>query len=145
MNLTNAVLLALIFYAIYKIAKFFWMKWFDGTLICYSVYSAGNSLNPPVPFEFEQNGTLYKVFVTHDEIENTMLGAKLSRSNIYINDKPALMISRMQEMVFVRRSVDADLQHMNPDVFKILKWARMHWHKQFSEEYKRYTEDIKNI
>ena len=97
MNLTNAVLLVLIFYSVYKISKFFWMMWFDSTLICYSVYLAGNSLDQPIPFEFVQNGTRYKVFVTHEAVENTMLGAKLSRSNIYINDKPALMISRMQE------------------------------------------------
>jgi len=134
------VLLALIVYAIYKLAKFYWMWWLDSTLMFYSVKSNKEPPASPAPFEFAHEGKRYKVFATHDEVKNEMRGTKMSRSYVYIDDKLVLMISRMQALVFIRRSIDVDLQYANTDIFKILKWARIHWQRQFSEEYKRHTE-----
>jgi len=109
----------------------------------YSVKSRNNPDEPPKSFEFYHNGQWYKVFATHEEIKNEMLGAKLSRSYVYIDDNLVLMISRMRELVLIRRSIDMDLKYVNADIFKILKWARIHWRKQFSEDYKRHTEGMK--
>jgi hypothetical protein len=100
---------------------------------------------PPTPFEFIHDGRCYKIFVTHDEIQNEMLGTTLSRASVFIDDKLVLMISRMRELVLVRRSVDMDLQYANTDIFKILKWARVYWRKRFREDYKRHCEGIKLI
>lgn len=145
MSIFNAIVLVMVFYLVYKFAKFVWMKWFDGTLLYYSVKSMLHPNEPPTPFEFIHNGKRHKVFVTHEEFQNTMLGTMLSRSNVYIDDKLVLMISRMRELVFVRRSVDADLQYANTDIFKILKWARVHWRERFCDECRKNKESIKLI
>ena len=145
MNIFNVIALVLTFYMIYKFSKFVWMKWFDGTLMYYAVKPMLRPDESSTPFEFVHNGKEYKVFVTHEDIKNVMLGTMLSRSSVYIDGRLVLMISRMRETAFIRRSVDVDLQYANTDIFKILKWARLHWRERFSEEYRKHKEGINLI
>ena len=134
MSVTGIVFILLALYMMHKLAKFCWMYWLDNSLIYYTVKPTINSLAPATPFEFCHNNQQYKVFVTHDELQNLMPGTKQSRSNVYIDDKLVFMISRMRKMIFVNRSVDVNLQYSNDDIFKILRWARVYWRKQFHEK-----------
>jgi len=138
-----AFIVASFVYAIYRLAKFFWMSWFDGTLMFYLTQPTKESSYEP--FIFFHDGEKYKVFVTHEKIENNIPGTKLSRSNVFINDNLVLMISRMQIMFLVKRSIDVDLKYVNGDIFKILKWARKYWNNQFDKNHENEIETIKLI
>jgi len=68
------------------------------------------------------NDKWYKISVMHEEIENHLPGAIISRSSIFIDDVLVIVISRMKKTILTNRCIDVNLNFK--DSFKILKAAR---------------------
>ena len=106
--ITNILIWILLFYLSYRLALVIAFKRFDSRLYSY-------------PLVFCHNGVSYNIKVVNEELENHIPGAMISRSSIYINGNLVVVISRMRKMIFVKRSIDMNLEQK--DSFHILKKA----------------------
>ena len=106
--IANILIWSLLLYLSYRLALVIAYKRFDSRLYSY-------------PLVFCHNGVSYNINVVNEELENQIPGAMISRSNIYINDNLVVVISRMRKMIFIERSIDMNLEHI--DSFHILKKA----------------------